>query len=98
MTNAPRVLKLSVQYVHMVNNIGKTCHALFIYRTYVLEMEQDTNLSLSKTWNLLHDAGDPLPEMPVDKLYEALLYLESTSSSVITVEIIKHEHKLMMHN
>ena len=74
---------------------------MFTYRTYVLDGEADSNFSLSQTWNLLQDAIDPLPSnagifrRQTINCMRALMYLEATSSSPITVHTINHAHKIM---
>ena len=57
-----RVLKLNAQYENQpyVEEFTKSCSAVFIYGTYVLEWKADENVFLGDTLNLLQDVVDPL--------------------------------------
>ena len=101
-----RVLKLSAQYENQpyVEEFTKSCSAVFIYATYVLEGKGDENVSLGDTWNLLQDLVDPLLYNPsvfckqmincMRALYD---YTLTTSSTPLRFEIIKHIHNIMMY-
>ena len=59
--NLQRVLKLNAQFQNhpYVEEFTKECSVMFVYGTYVLEVQADANFSLGVIWNLLQ-AG-PLP-------------------------------------
>ena len=59
--NSQRVLRLNDQYKNhpYVEEFTKECNVMFVYGTYVLEGEADSNFSLGDIWNLFQE--DPLP-------------------------------------
>ena len=52
--NSQRVLKLNAQYENhpYVEEFTKERSIMFVYRTYLLEGEEDANFSLVDTWKL----------------------------------------------
>ena len=105
LTKVQRVLKLSTQYENYlyIEEFTKECNFVFIYRTYVLEGETDENFSLNETWNLLRDVVDPLSSNAIIftrqilNCMRALHFTQTKTSSRLSIELIKHSHKIMMH-
>ena len=76
---------------------------MFIFGTYILEGEADIKFCLSETWNLLQDVVDPLPNnasvfcRQMRDCMRRWNYIQITSSSPLSIEIIKQAHNIMMH-
>ena len=89
-----------MKIIQILKNEG---NVWFTYGTYVLERETYSNFFLRETWNLLQDTLDPLPSnasifcRQMLNCMRALMYLEATSSSSITVHTTNHAHKIMYH-
>ena len=105
LTNLQRALKLSTQYENYpyIEEFTKECNFVFIYITYVLKGETDENFSLNETWNLLQDVVDPLSSNAIifarqmlNSMRE-LHFPQAKTSSRLSIDIIKHSHKILMH-
>ena len=100
--NSQWVHKLNTQYENhpYVQEFTKECSVMFIYGTYILEVEADAKFSLGEIWNLLR-AG-PLPNnasnfcRQIKNCMRAWNYIQKTSGSPLNIEIIRQTHKIMM--
>ena len=101
--NLQRVLKLNAQYENhpSVEEFTKECSVMFLYGPYVLEREADAKFSLGEIWNLLQES--PLPNngskfcRQIINCTRACNYIQKTSDSPLSIEIIKQALKIMMH-
>ena len=79
------------------------CSVVFTYGTYILEGQADANFSLSETWICLQNVLDPLHYSAsvfcrqMINCMRACYYIQTTSSSLLSVKVIKHVRKIMMH-
>ena len=96
-----RVLRLNAQYENhpYVEEFTKECNVMFIYGTYVLEREADSKFSLGDIWKLFQE--DPLPNnasnfcRQMTNCMRAWNYIQKTSGSRLSTEIIRQTHKIM---
>ena len=98
--NSQRVLRLNDQYENhpYVEEFTKECNVMFVHGTYVLEGEADAKFSLDGIWNLFQK--DALPNnnfcSQMITCMEARGYLQKTSDPLLSTEIIKQTHNIMM--
>ena len=100
--NSQRVLKLNDQYENhpYIEEFTKGCNVMFVYGTYVLEGETDAKFSLGNTWKLFQE--DLLPNnasifcRQMLNCMKAWNYVQKTSGSPLSTEIIKQTHKTKM--
>ena len=102
--NSQRVFRFNDQYENRLcfEEFKKKCNVMFVYRTYVLEGEADANFFLGDIWKLFQE--DLLPNNASNfcrqmiNCMKAWHYLLKTSGPLLSTEIIKQTHNIMMGN
>ena len=100
--NSQRVLRLNAQYDNRpyVEEFTKECNVMFIRRKYFSEGETDAKFSLGDIWKLFQE--DPLSNnasnfcRKMANCMKAWNYIQKTSGSPLSTEIIRQTHKIMM--
>ena len=97
--NSQRVLGLTAQYKNhrYVEEFTKQCNVMLIYGTYALEGEADPKFSLGDIWNLFQEPNNTSNFCrQMINCMRAWSYIQKSSGSALSVEIIKQTHKIMV--
>ena len=102
--NSQRVPRLNDQVENhpYVEKLTKECNVMFVHGTYILEGKADAKFSLGDIWNLFQE--DALPNNASNfcrqmiNCMKAWHYLLKTSGPLLSTEIIKQTHNIMMGN